>query len=335
MPFTLALPAAPDYFPLAHGRYDVAAGLKPLGDKPSFEIDAHYPAYMAAKAASWLDDRAKYHLETGFAPGLHRAIAEFAMQALEATYPDYFTWERDGRTVFHNHLLGLAAELDMEALRVTSLSRTAARLPGGEAIYAECDLVGLSAFTYLAMQTQEDWAVTAADPATNAEWLGALSISFPNHWRPAEKIGRSFAEVHMPVAGIAPLVKAAPALIETMIHKGPWERFAWGVATDTVLNHHPDNPDDPARTLTDYSPAGAGRGTWLRIERQTLVGFPLHRGALFTIRTYFTPVSQVAADPARRQALASAVRGMSDEAVAYKGLVKLRPPLLQYLEGAE
>ena len=116
-----------------------------------------------------------------------------------------------------------------------------------------------------------------------------------------------------------------------MIHKGPWERFAWGVATDTVLNHHPDNPDDPARTLTDYSPASAGAGTCLRIERQTLVGFPAHHGALFTIRTYFTPVADVAADPLRRQALASALRGMSDASLEYKGLVKLRAPLLAYL----
>lgn len=330
MTTTLVLPASPDYFPLAHGRYDVAAGLKPLGDKPSFEIDDQYLAYMQAKAASWLDDPGKYHLEAGFGAGLHGAIAQFAMQALARTYPAWFALEAGEPAVFHNHLLGLSAELDLDAGRVVRVTRKSALLSGGEAVYAGFDFSGLGAFTFLALQTQEDWAVTAVS-SEGAESLQALSISFPNHWRPEEKIGRSFAEVHVPVAGIAPLVKAAPALIETMIHKGPWERFAWGVATDTVLNHHPDNPDDPARTLTDYSPAGAGRGTWLRIERQTLVGFPAHRGALFTIRTYFTPVAQVAADPARRQALASAVAGMSDEAVVYKGLVKLRPPLLSYL----
>jgi hypothetical protein len=332
--FPQTLSPSPDYFPLAHGRYDVAAGLKPLGDKPNFEIDDQYLAYMQAKAASWRDDPAKYHLEAGFEAGLHGAIAEFAMRALAHTYPAWFALEPGEPAGFHNRLLGLRAALDLSTGRVVEVTRTPALLRGGEAIYAGFDFTGLNAFTFLALQTQEDWAVTAVS-SDGAESLQALSISFPNHWRPEEKIGRSFAEVHVPVAGIAPLVKAAPALIETMIHKGPWERFAWGVSTDTVLNHHPDNPDDPARTLTDYSPEGAGRGTWLRIERQTLVGFPLHRGALFTIRTYFTPVAQVAADPARRQALASAVAGMSDAAVVYKGLVKLRPPLLSYLASAE
>jgi hypothetical protein len=333
MPLTPTLAPGPDYFPLAHGRYDVAAGLKPLGDKPVFEIDDRYLAYMAAKAESWLDDPAKYHLEADFTPGLPGAIARFAMQALVTTYPDAFTLTDDPEPRFHNHLLGLAARLDLTTNRVLGVERTRPSLPGGDAAYAGIDFTGISAFTFLALQTQEDWAVTAVEPESRAEWLRALSISFPNHWRPGEKIGRSFAEVHAPVAGIAPLVKAAPALIDTMIRKGPWERFAWGVATDTVLNHHPDNPDDPARTLGDYSPDAAGAGTYLRIERQTLVGFPEHHGALFTIRTYFTPVSDVARDPARRAALASAVRGMTPESLDYKGLVKLGPPLLAYLDG--
>lgn len=332
MTSTIVFPAPPDYFPLAHGRYDVAAGLKPLGAKPVFELDDAYLAYMGAKAASWLDDPAKYHCEADFEAGLHGAIAEFAMRTLASIHPTFFTFDPGKRTVFHNHLLGLRAELDMDTCRVASVTRTSALSSGGESIYAGCDFTGLSAFTFLALQTQEDWAVSALD-AAGGEALRALSISFPNHWRPADKIGQPFAAVHVPVAGIGPLVKAAPALIEMMIHKGPWERFAWGVATDTVLNHHPDNPDDGARTLSEETPESAGRGTWLRIERQTLVGFSAHSGALFTIRTYFTPVSEVAQDPERRQALASALRGMSDASLAYKGLVKLRPPLLSYLEG--
>ncbi|MFN3429980.1 MAG: heme-dependent oxidative N-demethylase subunit alpha family protein, partial [Candidatus Sericytochromatia bacterium] len=307
--------------------------LKPLGEKPVFELDDRYLAYLAAKAESWLDDPEKYHLEADLAPAFHAAIARFAVTALATTYPDAFSLSEGPEAVFHNHLLGLSARLDLTTNRVLGVERTRPRLEGGDAVYAGIDFTGVSVFTFLALQTQEDWAVTGVEPESRAEWLRALSISFPNHWRPREKIGRSFAEVHVPVAGIAPLVKAAPALIETMIRKGPWERFAWGVATDTVLNHHPDNPDDPARTLTDYAPASAGAGTWLRIERQTLVGFPEHHGALFTIRTYFTPVSTIARDPDRRAALASAVRGMSPESLAYKGLVKLGPPLLAYLDG--
>lgn len=324
------LPPPPDYFPLAHGRYDVTAGLKALGDKTPFELDGGYLAYLEAKAASRREDPGKYFLTADFAPGLHAAIARRAAQELAKHHPAAFAYDGDR---FTNHLLGLSARLDLEALLAVEIERRGARLSGGEAVYAAFDFEGASVFDFLAMQTQEDWAVSAVAPESRAESLRAIHLSFPNHWSPAEKIGKPFADVHRPVAGIEPLVKAAPSLIAMMIEKGPWERFAWGVSTDTVLNHHPDNPADPARTLNDYAPARVGAGTYMRIERQTLIGFPAEHGALFTIRTYFTPVAAIARDPARRQALASALAGMTEAQVAYKGLTRLREPLLAYLLG--
>ena len=41
---------------------------------------------------------------------------------------------------------------------------------------------------------------------------------------------------------------------------------------------------------------------------------------------------EVAADDAKRQALASALRGMTPESVAYKGLTRMMSPLLAYLD---
>jgi hypothetical protein len=49
---TLALPTPPVYFPMAHGRYDTTAGLKPLGDRLHYQIDDQYPAFMRAKEVS-------------------------------------------------------------------------------------------------------------------------------------------------------------------------------------------------------------------------------------------------------------------------------------------
>lgn len=331
MPDTIQLPAPPAYFPPSHGRYDVTAGLKPLGDKPPFEIDAHYADYLAAKAASRRENPAKYHLVHDFSDALHRAIARYACESLATHYPAYFSFDGD-RLV--NQLLGLSARLDFEALRVVALDRVRALLPGGDRLYAEFDLVGASLLDYLALQTQEDWAVAALEPESRREWLAAIHLSFPNHWSPADKVGRPFIEVHRPVAGIEPLLKAAPSLIDTMIFKGPWERFAWGISTDTVLNHHPENPDDPARRLDDYSVAAVGAGTYMRIERQALKGFPEQAGALFLIRTYFRPVAEVARHPAEREALANAIRAMKPESLVYKGLTRLQTPLVEYLSGA-
>lgn len=58
----------------------------------------------------------------------------------------------------------------------------------------------------------------------------------------------------------------------------------------------------------------------------------LSRG-LFTIRIYTAPLTEVLAGGNRRRALlASAIRSMSEEVLAYKRLTELREPLLAYLQ---
>ncbi|HEY9720627.1 MAG TPA: heme-dependent oxidative N-demethylase subunit alpha family protein [Oscillatoriaceae cyanobacterium] len=327
---TIQLPAPPDYFPPSHGRYDVSAGLKPLGAQSPFQIDVNYLDYLEAKAASRRENPAKYFLTHDFSDDLHRAVTRYACESLAAHYPDYFGVEGDR---FVNHLIGLSARLDFDALRVAQVRHGRALLPGGDRLYREFDLEGAALFDFLALQTQEDWAVDAIEPETRREWLAALHLSFPNHWSPAEKIGRAFVEVHRPVAAIEPLLKAAPSLIETMIFRGPWERFAWDIRTDRVLNRHPDDLDASAGRLEDYSAASVGAGTYMRIERQALKGFPGQAGALFLIRTYFRPVAEVATNPDEREALAKALRTMKPESLVYKGLTRLQEPLVAYLSG--
>ena len=69
------------------------------------------------------------------------------------------------------------------------------------------------------------------------------------------------------------------------------------------------------------------------MERQALTGFPDAHGALFTIRPYTYPLREAVANPDHARALAAALRGMTPEQVAYKGLSGLLPELLVWLEG--
>ncbi|MNT55581.1 hypothetical protein D3C72_1928250 [compost metagenome] len=69
----------------------------------------------------------------------------------------------------------------------------------------------------------------------------------------------------------------------------------------------------------------------MRIERQTLKGFPEHHAALFTIRTTFRPLKEVAEDPERRELLRGAIATMSPEALIYKGMTVPQDPLVRYL----
>jgi hypothetical protein len=135
--------------------------------------------------------------------------------------------------------------------------------------------------------------------------------------------------VHEPVADFERIARAGDKLVEAMITKGPFIRFAWGIATDTRLNHHPDAP--AGRTLERHDPETLGSNVFMRIERQTLKGFPELNAALFTIRTTFRPVAEVARDPIQRDMLREAIATMSPEALLYKGLTELQAPLVRYL----
>jgi hypothetical protein len=174
----------------------------------------------------------------------------------------------------------------------------------------------------LACQAQEDLAVIQRDG--DRHWLAAIHLCFPNHWAAEEKIGRTFAEIHAPVAGIESINRQADRLVDAMIHATDGlVRFAWGMATDDRLNHHPDNTD-PGRHFDPANPRA-----FVRVERQTIWGLPEVNAALFTIRTYFEDVATLDRD--RRAQLTAAIESMSPASLAYKGLTLWREDLLAWL----
>ncbi len=332
------LPPPADYFPIDTGRYEVHPGLKILGQQPVqgkietnfLMIDGQYYAYLRAKRAARQECLNKYYRTHDLTDALARSVALWLMERMAGEYPAYFeaTETQPGLWSFTNRLVGLTARLDLVCLRVQSTEPSEPLVPGG-GVYADVDFVGADPVDFLVSQLQEDFAITSVEPEARHNWLSLLHLSFPNHWSPAEKIGQTFMAVHEPVADFEKVARGSDKLIEAMIHRGPFVRFAWGISTDTTLNHHPENP--PGRALDRYEPEAAGEGTYMRIERQTLKGFPEHHAAVFTIRTYFTPVSAVAADPERRAQLRSAIATMSPDALRYKGLEKIQAPLVDYL----
>ena len=183
---------------------------------------------------------------------------------------------------------------------------------------------------FVALVVQEDLVVLRHDPAPVI--MEAMHVLFPSAWNPAHKVGRSFAEVHAPVVHNEQLVAAGEELMRAVVHRGPFIRWAWGLHRDGDLCHHPvlhTQPDEPVAP----TPEQAAAATWLRIERQTFIPMPDIGRAVFTIRTFVEPLSDLANDPHGCGALADAIAGMSDEALVYKGLVQRRDPLVTWLQG--
>jgi hypothetical protein len=96
-----------------------------------------------------------------------------------------------------------------------------------------------------------------------------------------------------------------------------------GVTFDDQLNHHPRKPRTP------FDPAHPR--AFLRVERQTIWGFPALGAALFTIRTYLYDCEQLRRDPATRDPLVAALQSMPLDSKAYKGLSHHADELLTWL----
>lgn len=259
-------------------------------------------------------------------PGFDAAPAIQAVCAHAAQeHPAHWQWDA-GRRSAQAAQLGVAVSADgsVEQLRsgVFGNGDEVARCLNG--LPLPWRLPGL-----LCLVFAEDLAVLDASDAS-VPWM---AVTLPSFWAPEAKVGLPFAAIHAPVADNQRLLQAADQLVHLVTTAERWERFVWTITDHSRLHAHPARVA-PQRWL-DTTPAQA----WFRSERQTFLpvatpgttaaGLPLQ--AVFTIAVELQPLSRVAAQPERRQALAAAVASMSPAVLAYRGLQTVSDELLQWL----
>lgn len=180
---------------------------------------------------------------------------------------------------------------------------------------------------FVISQVPEDFSVWKMKDGK--EWLALVHLSCPNHWDARDKVGRSFFDAHFPIPHIDPVSKAAPKLFEQIIKKGAFERYAWGIATDDRLNHHPEPPpgishdDWKGRSFDPSHPK-----LFIRLERQTL--FPINKELIgFTIKTKFSDVPLLPKDDIKL--IIQCIEGMDEKILRYKGLIQDKHHIIEWL----
>lgn len=180
---------------------------------------------------------------------------------------------------------------------------------------------------WIVSQIPEDFSVWKMED--NREWLALIHLSSPNHWDARNKNGKSFFESHEPIPHIDAISRAAPKMFDQIQKRGAVERFAWGVATDDRLNHHPEAPQGisedewKGRSFDSSSPK-----LFIRMERQTL--FPITEKLIgFTIKTSFCDVSTLPSEDLIL--IARCIEGMDNAVLKYKGLITDRTPILNWI----
>lgn len=283
------------YLPFLNGTYSVAPGLLPIAkqefdwDQRIFQLDDQYEGYLDNKASCRQEDIHKYYLEENLSDSTGEAINAFILQQLLKEEPAQFDLSETGqKSVLLNLLTGEIIIWYTESQELISKNH-------------------LSLFDALCCQVQEDLAICQLEG--NLDWLAAIHLCAPNHWAAGDKVGKPFDAIHAAVPGMEKTMPHYFKMLQSIVNKGPFTRFAWGISTDTRLNHHPKPA--PGNSIADWQGRSidSAADLFIRTERQNLIGFPTENAFLFTIRTYFYPVAEL--DGHEKAALWSAVRTMS------------------------
>lgn len=313
----------PRYLPFLNGVYEVAPGLSLLSadrgfgtaDAKLWQIDESFDHYHTEKTRARDENIDKYYPPHQLPDHEVLPVIRLIASTLAREYPQYFKLS-DNEEVWRLECL-LTDE-------ILTFDDAYFDRHNSSLLYNYKD--GLDA---LCGQIQEDIAIWKSNPHT-PEHLALVHLCFPNHWSPADKLGKGFNEVHHPVGDWHQQLEAkAETLVKTMLTKGPFVRFAWGLATDQRLNHHPLAP--PHKVSSDWHGRRFERQNpelYVRVERQCLSPLPMHGLSLFSIRTYFYDVKELSASEC--QALMNSLLTMTPETLAYKGLQNQKE-ILEYL----
>ncbi len=310
------------YFPLSSGKYEVKPGMVRLGscfgngvaDKQVFQIDANFANYRESKVIARAERLSKYYQTYNYSDAVATAVGRLIVTRLVCEHSQFFEIEK-----LTGDFLALHCKLTQEMLFFDGNYR----LQQVEAFTKPIPAY-VSTLDALASQVQEDITVVCRSSNTH-NWVSAIHLCFPNHWSADDKIGRDFATVHAPVAGMEKINQRANAIVNTMIVRSPMVRFAWGLTTDTYLNHH------PANICVDRPFDIDNPRLYLRIERQVIWGLPECDAAIFTIRTYLHDVNEIKDSEIMLEHLVSAIKSMSTESLQYKGLIECRDAILNWL----
>lgn len=327
------LPPRLRYFPLDKGIYEVAPGLKPLAaqrgnggrDALVFQIDEDFALYKKNKDSCRQERLDKYCTFANYSRECSSRVNRFIVEQLCREHPSLFRVE------------SVAAGMDFfcapsdERIRLDKNFELLE--PGGDG------LPYTTAFDALCSQVQEDIAIHCRDPQrTPADWLGAIHLCSPSHWSAEDKIGKSFFDIHKPVAGIDKINQAAASWVEIMVNKGPFTRFVWGFGTDNRLNHHPEAPPgrDPFEWKgRSFNRQRAGSPFTLRVERQVLIPLAEVQASLFTIRISFIDGEEIRQNREERTLLRSALLSMTPQSRVYKGLDSSLEDIIAWLDEAK
>ncbi len=303
-------------FPFPEDSYMYSVNMEPhLPGRPGsvfehmFDVDEHYVAEMRDRALVLAEDP----LRCQSLPHMTLAgwdLLELIMEAKALDYPQWFSLTKDGH---HWHWINRPLQIEQ---RFTFLDDTT--LPCGP-------------MEYITRQTQGDF--TLQDQRDDNLWIEAGMVTTQADWSLDFDIGMSFHEWHAPVP-LAHEMRVFDRALKFLLNLqlgAPVRRFNWTMTVDPLLDTSPENYPKWGPSKTTMTAETIGHRQHLRVELQTLHRLPRSNAIVFPIRCYLIRFEELVTVPKWARRLHRVVRDIPDELATYKGFLRNKPLMLDYL----
>ncbi|MDO8984226.1 DUF3445 domain-containing protein [Cypionkella sp.] len=274
-----------------------------------FDVDEHYVAEMRDRAQVLAEDP----LRCQTLPHMELAgwdLLELIMESKARDYPQWFELHKDGDNW---HWINKPLQIEQ---KFTFMD--ASTLPYGP-------------MEYITRQTQGDF--TLQDQRDDDLWIEAGMVTTQADWSLDFDIGMSFKQWHAPVplAHQMNIFDRALKFLLKLQHGAPVRRFNWTMTVDALLDTSPENYPKWGPSKTTMTPETIGHRQHLRVELQTLHRLPRSNAIVFPIRCYLIRFEELVTVPKWARRLHRVVRDIPDELATYKGFLRNKPLMLDYL----
>ncbi|TVY15269.1 hypothetical protein LARI1_G007958 [Lachnellula arida] len=298
------------YRPFRHGPYHITMGLRNMAWDEWIELDNHYTKFHADKARRITERGSKScYTDPSAFDGAVELVEEFCAY-LPERYPSLYQRTSVG---MDNLLTGESFNIKERPLAEDPM-QMAARM------------------------VQDDLAIMF-EKEDGQYYLLAGAILLAGFWKLEDKLGMPLSEIHTSadVPGYkTKLEKGMMNFFRRVQPNGPVQRNNYFIQVDDSLPWSSSIGDEDGEKGTvgwfSAEKNKAIENHYFRSERQSLRRLPRSGGVVFTIRTYFHPITEIAEEPYVPGRLASAIRSWGDDVSKYKGKEMYQDVLLEYLD---
>lgn len=303
-------------FPFAEDQYMYSVNMEPhVRGGPTaaydaiFDLDEHYIGECEDRAITLAEDPARCQVM----PHLIAAewdTLELLMESLVLDYPEHFSLTRnDNQWHWVNRPLGLDQRF----------------------VFGDATPLPYPPFEYITRQVQGDF--TLQDQRENNLFVEGGMVTSQADWSLNFDAGMSFHEWHgpVPVAHETGVFDRALAYLLRLQYGKPVRRMNWTLTANPRLDTSPENYPVWGPEKAEINAESVGEKLCLRVELQTLTRLPRSNAILFGIRGYLIRLEELVRVKKWGRRLHRVLRDLHPELAAYKGMLRYRPIVVDYL----